>query len=307
MPIDPATAVAAAQGVGAVTSNIFNNASQWYQNSKNRKWSEKMYTQQKNDNLDFWNKQNEYNDPANQMKRLQAAGLNPNLVYGNGSAVNTASPISKADMQKPDTQALRVERTGWMDKIYDYQIKKQTVDNLKAQNTVLLEDAAYKAALTKNVEAGTDTRIFDLGFKGDTRDISLQGMQEKLRQTQIGNQFQLDENERRTLQNAQSLQEGVQRIANMKIDAMAKKQGIKESSQRVQESKARINNYLKDGKIKDFEIKLNERGVTKGDAIYYRFADKILDKVMNDTKATTPLKGGLNTIGNYLFNKYKNK
>ena len=30
--------------------------------------------------------QNEYNTPANQMKRLQDAGLNPNLIYGSGSA-----------------------------------------------------------------------------------------------------------------------------------------------------------------------------------------------------------------------------
>lgn len=37
-------------------------------------------------NMRFWNMQNEYNTPANQMKRLQDAGLNPNLIYGSGSA-----------------------------------------------------------------------------------------------------------------------------------------------------------------------------------------------------------------------------
>ena len=35
----------------------------------------------------------EYNSPAKQMERLQAAGLNPNLVYGNGSTVNTQQPV----------------------------------------------------------------------------------------------------------------------------------------------------------------------------------------------------------------------
>lgn len=35
-------------------------------------------------NIANWQMQNEYNTPANQMKRLQEAGLNPNLIYGNG-------------------------------------------------------------------------------------------------------------------------------------------------------------------------------------------------------------------------------
>lgn len=37
-------------------------------------------------NIRFWKMQNEYNLPVNQMKRLQDAGLNPNLIYGSGSA-----------------------------------------------------------------------------------------------------------------------------------------------------------------------------------------------------------------------------
>lgn len=36
--------------------------------------------------LENWNRENAYNTPAAQMARLKAAGLNPNLVYGSGSA-----------------------------------------------------------------------------------------------------------------------------------------------------------------------------------------------------------------------------
>lgn len=36
--------------------------------------------------LENWNRENAYNSPAAQMARLKAAGLNPNLVYGSGSA-----------------------------------------------------------------------------------------------------------------------------------------------------------------------------------------------------------------------------
>lgn len=47
-----------------------------------------------------WKQQAHYNSPAEQMKRLKAAGLNPNLVYGNGSVQNTMS--NSYDTAKPD-------------------------------------------------------------------------------------------------------------------------------------------------------------------------------------------------------------
>lgn len=47
-----------------------------------------------NRDLEMWNRQNAYNAPAEQMKRLHSAGLNPNLVYGSGSvAGNTGSSL----------------------------------------------------------------------------------------------------------------------------------------------------------------------------------------------------------------------
>lgn len=44
-------------------------------------------------NARFWA---QYNSPVNQMQRLKEAGLNPNLVYGNGTAVATAEGNSGA-------------------------------------------------------------------------------------------------------------------------------------------------------------------------------------------------------------------
>lgn len=50
----------------------------------------------RNKNLQFWNLQNQYNAPASTVSRLKAAGLNPNLIYGNGQAITPASEISQA-------------------------------------------------------------------------------------------------------------------------------------------------------------------------------------------------------------------
>lgn len=45
-------------------------------------------------NLDMWNRQNVYNSPVEQMSRLKEAGLNPNLMYGQGSVGNASSAPS---------------------------------------------------------------------------------------------------------------------------------------------------------------------------------------------------------------------
>jgi hypothetical protein len=52
---------------------------------------------------EFWDRQNAYNTPANQMKRLKSAGLNPALMYGQGNVGNAErlSGVQKADVSGP--------------------------------------------------------------------------------------------------------------------------------------------------------------------------------------------------------------
>lgn len=52
-------------------------------------------------NIKFWNMQNAYNTPAQQMQRFRDAGLNPNLIYGKGTPGN-AEQITGA--KAPDYQ-----------------------------------------------------------------------------------------------------------------------------------------------------------------------------------------------------------
>lgn len=54
-------------------------------------------------NLESWKLQNEYNTPAAQMQRFKDAGLNPNLIYGQGNAGN-AQQISSYQAPKVDYQ-----------------------------------------------------------------------------------------------------------------------------------------------------------------------------------------------------------
>ncbi len=73
--------------VGDVVSGIFGFGSQAKTNSDQMKLAEYQYSK----NLEMWNRNNEYNTPSAQRERMEAAGFNPNLVYGHGSVVNTSS------------------------------------------------------------------------------------------------------------------------------------------------------------------------------------------------------------------------
>lgn len=92
--MEPITAGLIATGVGAAISGG-NMVQQGKTNKKSREFTRQMYDIQRTHNLQDFDTVNAYNHPAAQMARLKEAGLNPNLVYGNG-AVATGGNISAA-------------------------------------------------------------------------------------------------------------------------------------------------------------------------------------------------------------------
>lgn len=107
-------------------------------NAANRKLSEYEW----NKNLEMWNLQNQYNSPAAQMQRYKDAGLNPNLVYGQGSSGNaTTLPKYSAPTMQPVTvnpQLLRLENAlGVLGNYMDYRIKSAQEEQIKAQTANL--------------------------------------------------------------------------------------------------------------------------------------------------------------------------
>ena len=78
-------AIAGISAAGSLLSNLVSNRGA-------------LRRQQKADrqNIAFWNMQNKYNHPTQQMERLKAAGLNPNLIYGSSVAGATGSASSVA-------------------------------------------------------------------------------------------------------------------------------------------------------------------------------------------------------------------
>nr|QJB21071.1 MAG: DNA pilot protein [Microvirus sp.] len=108
------------------------------QNKLQRQHEANMYQQAQKDNLANWQMQNEYNSPAQMMARLKAAGMNPNLAYGEFSAGRAEqpnyTPQQVSDQSQNLSRAMDFSQMGnVMSNIYDLRIKKGQADLLEAQ------------------------------------------------------------------------------------------------------------------------------------------------------------------------------
>ena len=88
--MDPLIGSALAGGAINFVGGLFGNKARKRESQKQREWSESM-----------WKRQNAYNTPANQMQRLRDAGLNPALMYGQGTMGNAekALPYQQAQLE----------------------------------------------------------------------------------------------------------------------------------------------------------------------------------------------------------------
>lgn len=78
------------QIAGQAFLQTMNYAYQSAASAKERAYGERMAKWQYEMNRKSWEETNEYNKPINQQKRLQEAGLNPHLMYGQGTVGNTS-------------------------------------------------------------------------------------------------------------------------------------------------------------------------------------------------------------------------
>lgn len=77
-------------------SSLANNSFNAAEAAKNRRWQEQMYDKQYQDNVNLWQMQQDYNSPENQVARLKAAGINPNLAMGQISTGSASSAPAAA-------------------------------------------------------------------------------------------------------------------------------------------------------------------------------------------------------------------
>lgn len=134
-----------AGGIGLVSSLIANRKARKNQDAQNRaNKALAEYTYSKD--TEAWNKANEYNTPAAQMKRLEEAKLNPMLAYGGGPTNTTTGQLPKYSAPDMKFNVPSPDFGGVLNQYQDFAIKQAQTDNLNAQRRVIEANQAIKDA-----------------------------------------------------------------------------------------------------------------------------------------------------------------
>lgn len=237
--MDEATggAISAIVGAGA------NLGATAMQNTANRK----LAKQQRKWNEWMWDKQNAYNLPSAQMQRLKDAGLNPRLIYGSGSSNTGVSSSPAKPYQRAEAQRLELG-TPFQDYVNIKYMGAQT-DNVRAKTETERENQLLKIAQTAESISRKSKNIADVYKSNEIKDMSLQAMQERVRQIQS----QTTGQDILNTTASQKQQYEVQLIKN-----------------KVEEARETVKGVQLANKLKGYEAELNKIGLQKTDPLYMR-------------------------------------
>lgn len=290
MPIPLIAALGTAGGATAASTGVAvgQGILGAFQNRANRRHAVRMMDKQREWALADWNMQNEYNSPRAQMQRLQEAGLNPNLVYGQGvqGASGNSGSVRSSDggQWKGETPNF----SGLQDSIFagiNMEQRRAQLDLLEKQATVQIQTAALQAAKTGETLAKTAKTQFEVQMANTLKNTSLQTAEENLRKLQIGNKFQLDENERREALTAGNLAQAAERVLLMR----AQTANTQEQRQLIREQ---IRSIRLDGDLKQLDKELREQGIYPNSPWWLKLVEGYLEK----TTTGKPFGGDLDFI-----------
>lgn len=257
---------------GAIVGGIMSGINGAINNKYAKSAANKQYDRQ----LDFWNRQNEYNLPKNMVARLKDAGLNPALMYGAGTGASEAGVLSSVPGNEYAQRGVLPEGA------------------LSSMNPV---DTAMKLAQLRNIDADTRQKNVSAGFDEESFEDRLQTIQldNAIRYVTKDNK----ELEGKLLKIQEYIQSSTQddQIANIKDSAKltnakwkSEVQNFARLAEEVQNLRARntyerqqqfwlLNNMIRDFAIKGIEMRLKEQGieVSKAQAAMYYSIGRLND------------------------------
>lgn len=148
--------------VSAIANSIIQNRNSKRNAQRTADANKALADQEFSHNKEMMEYQNQYNDPSAQMRRLSSAGLNPNMVYGSGSAANQAAPAARYNAPKVDLSYSPVQIPEFLGMYQQFEAKQAQIDNVKAQ-TANTHQKTMTEAVTRYVkELQGRTGDFDL-------------------------------------------------------------------------------------------------------------------------------------------------
>lgn len=151
--------------------------------------SEMQANRQHKRNLEDWTRMAEYNNPINQRKRLETAGLNPALMYGAGQGANTVgavNPTSAPSQSYGFSKDNSIQRGMLEREAIQSEIDKNNAEAERLRGETLEPGikSAYMKAQTTLLESQSLSESarsallnFDLALKQETRNLTVEEMQ----------------------------------------------------------------------------------------------------------------------------------
>ena len=166
---------------GSIVSTLISNANQMKLARENMQWQQQENERAYQRDIDFWNMQNQYNSPEAQRQRLEEAGFNPNMAFGNGVKATTGNASGNVSMNPAQaiTPALQPYQFGNLgaqlgDRIHQIMLYKQ--------------QKKFQDAQIGNIEADTLQRLFKLDVDKETRQYMIDAARDSAEQIRLANQ-----------------------------------------------------------------------------------------------------------------------
>lgn len=149
-------------------------------------------------NLEFWNMQNEYNSPVQQMARFKKAGLNPALIYSQGSPGNASemvkyqAPTASKANYRTKGEFIRANLKAYQDlRVSEAQVQQMELQNKMIEANIAKTNAETEIIPTKGNLWATQGILNDIRSRKTDSDMireqQLHGF--KLQQADLTNQL----------------------------------------------------------------------------------------------------------------------
>lgn len=175
-----------------------------------------------------WERENAYNTPAAVKQRLMAAGINPDLMYGQLGMASMQSDISS-----PSAPSAPMSSTGISNLAQDIAAIQNAITNRnisEAQIPNINADTGNKVADTRNKEVDTEGKSLDNVGKELANEYSRRTLEDRVANVGLQNHW---------------TQEQINNMKQQTVNLQAQYRMLIEN----------INNAIRDGKLKDKEIK----------------------------------------------------
>jgi len=278
---DPSSTLGAVIGGGSsLLGDIFNLFGQSKANREQEAYNTNVMNQQRQWSLEDVATQNAYNSPVQQMARLNQAGLNPNLVYGEGiqAAGNADQPrsVPSASFSPQNTlsafQNLGGQTMAALDTGYNLPNKAQSLNNMKAEETNKIADTYIKKLQGNQLSTEPGASGGD-DLRSDVRSKKLQLLNDQ--ENTAANNASIQgvkafvENATQGAQVTQGVQAGLQAAIRTMADGAAKDNLIKIGE-----------NLDKDKELKKLDIQQQTFDTDPKNPIYSQLVTKILHAII---------------------------